>query len=281
MARARNLKPGFFKNEELGECNPLVRLFFAGLWCEADRRGILEDRPKRLKAELMPYDDIDPDTALEELERRGFIERYEVDGTRCILIVNFERHQNPHRDEKASTLPAPCEHSANTVPTPDEHGSSTARTFNSPPTSSNSGANAPPTPPAGGESAPVRHPKKLDLRGFREWYAFYPRKQAPARAEAAWAKLKPDERQAALDAIQRQIHWPIFINAPPDKIPHPATWLNDRRWEDEEPQTISTLATVNGLSPPVRSGGAAKGGLTPAEIVAYGKQLQAREEANR
>ena len=50
MARARNIKPGFFANENLAECDPLARLLFAGLWCLADREGRLEDRPKRIAA---------------------------------------------------------------------------------------------------------------------------------------------------------------------------------------------------------------------------------------
>jgi len=54
VARARNIKPGFFKNDQLAECHPLARLLFAGLWCEADRAGRLKDRPKRLKVECLP-----------------------------------------------------------------------------------------------------------------------------------------------------------------------------------------------------------------------------------
>ena len=55
--RARNLKPGFFKNEELGELLFEERLLFAGLWCLADREGFFENRPKRIAAEIFPFDD--------------------------------------------------------------------------------------------------------------------------------------------------------------------------------------------------------------------------------
>ena len=50
MARARNIKPSFFTNELLGTEDPMVSLTFAGLWCLADKEGILEDRPLRIKA---------------------------------------------------------------------------------------------------------------------------------------------------------------------------------------------------------------------------------------
>lgn len=56
MARARNIKPGFFKNELLAEMPPEIRLLFMGLWCIADREGRFEERPKKIKMELFPCD---------------------------------------------------------------------------------------------------------------------------------------------------------------------------------------------------------------------------------
>lgn len=105
MARARNLKPAFFKNETLAECPPLARLLFAGLWCVADREGRLEDRPKRLKVEILPYDDCDVGELLSILAARGFIDRYVVDDMACIRIPSFGRHQNPHHREAGSVVP--------------------------------------------------------------------------------------------------------------------------------------------------------------------------------
>jgi len=105
MARARNIKPGFFKNEDLAECSPWARLCFIGLWTLADRAGRLEDRPKRIKGELFPYDTVDVEPLLQELARYGFIERYETDGVRVIAIPKFADHQKPHSKEKPSELP--------------------------------------------------------------------------------------------------------------------------------------------------------------------------------
>jgi uncharacterized phage protein (TIGR02220 family) len=109
MARARNLKPSFFTNDVLAEINPLGRLLFQGLWCLADRLGRLEDRPKKIKAELLPYDECNVDSLLNDLHSHGFILRYEVDGTRFIQVLAFSKHQNPHIKEAASNIPAPVE----------------------------------------------------------------------------------------------------------------------------------------------------------------------------
>ena len=105
--RARNIKPGFFKNDTLAELDFSGRLLFIGLWGIADRAGRLEDRPKKIKAEVFPYDEVNVDTFLGELARLGFILRYEAGGARYIQIVNFDKHQNPHPREIPSNIPAP------------------------------------------------------------------------------------------------------------------------------------------------------------------------------
>jgi hypothetical protein len=126
VARLRTIKPSFFLNEELSRVPPLGRLLFAGLWCIADRRGRLEDRPNRIKVEVLPYDKCSIDSLLKTLADNGFIERYEVDPEhRYIQIVNFEKHQNPHLKEAESTIPAPGLHGASTVQAPTQTGTST------------------------------------------------------------------------------------------------------------------------------------------------------------
>lgn len=107
MARIRSIKPDFFLNDDLADLPPLTRLFLIGLWTQADREGRLQDRPKRLKPQLVPYDDCDVDAMLSDLERLGFIVRYQVEGQALIQVVNFLKHQAPHYKEVPSVLPEP------------------------------------------------------------------------------------------------------------------------------------------------------------------------------
>lgn len=105
MARARNIKPGFFKNEMLADLEAFDRLLFIGLWCLADREGRIEDRPKRIKMELFPCDDYQVEQGLQALQRAGFIDRYTCAEIAVIEVVNFAKHQSPHGTEKDSELP--------------------------------------------------------------------------------------------------------------------------------------------------------------------------------
>lgn len=107
MARARNIKPGFFKNEQLVELPFEYRILFCGLWVLADREGRLEDRPKRIRMEIFPADDVDVNAGLEALSVSGFITRYAVAGQSYIQIDNFHKHQNPHHKEANSIIPKP------------------------------------------------------------------------------------------------------------------------------------------------------------------------------
>ena len=233
MARSRNIKPGFFKNEMLAECSPLARLLFAGLWCLADRAGRLEDRPKRIRVEVMPYDAGNVDGMLDELHRAGFILRYQAGEQRLIQVQNFTKHQNPHCKEPASTIPAPGEHSACTVQKPDEHRTGPADSLNLIPDSLNPHADKTTCSPSASRSAD---------NGFATFWQGYPKKIGKSAAEKAWSKLKPDLATVlyAMELAKASDQWRKDGG---QYVPHPLTWLNQRRWEDE-PDSGATLAAV-------------------------------------
>lgn len=170
--RARGIKPGFFKNEYLAELGPMTRLLFAGLWCMADREGRMEDRPKRIKAEIFPYDECDVDAMLEALSVRGFIERYEAGRKRYIAVLAFSKHQNPHKNERPSSIPAPYLHSTSTVLVSDEDGSAPADSLFIDSLTPDSLTPDPPIAPQGAE---------LGLLGeerFEHWKQVFPRETA-------------------------------------------------------------------------------------------------------
>lgn len=122
--RARNIKPGFYKNEDLAECSLAARLLYPGLWMMCDRDGRMEYRPKRIKAEIFPFDAFDVHPLLDELERYGLIKKYSSGTVQYLWIPGFLKHQVPHCREKNSVIPphpedestvqAQCQHSADT-----------------------------------------------------------------------------------------------------------------------------------------------------------------------
>jgi hypothetical protein len=108
MARARNIKPAFFSNDLLAEIDPVGRLLFIGLWTIADFKGDIEWREKRIKAQVLPYDNCDVKDIAINLDKLGFIRFYSDSDSIYLNIVNFSKHQNPHKNEreKGSEIPA-------------------------------------------------------------------------------------------------------------------------------------------------------------------------------
>jgi len=98
----------------------------------ADRKGRLEYRPKRIKIEIFPCDNVEIPALIGELEAQGLVRKYEVDGKEYLDIPGFTRHQNPHMNEKASDLPpfpeqAPGSHDGKAVQAPEDSGASTVQ----------------------------------------------------------------------------------------------------------------------------------------------------------
>ena len=82
---------------------------------------------------------------------------------------------------------------------------------------------------------------------FAVFWAAYPRHTDKQAALRAFERLKPDETmmQTILGAIERQKQSQQWTKDGGQFIPHPATWLNGRRWEDEMPKGGGPVKTVS------------------------------------
>ena len=106
--------------------------------------------------------------------------------------------------------------------------------------------------PFNGNEIQSRDDRKKELKGksddFETFYSSYPKKAAKPNARKAWDKNKCNLEQVlpALEKHKKTWNDPQFI-------PHPATWLNQRRWEDD------VLVKQESSAP--------KGRMTPAEAV--------------
>ena len=105
MARIRTIKPEFFTSEDIVSLTPLARLFYVSLWCEADREGRLEWKPRTLKYRYLPGDDCDIEQLAGELTGAGLIILYEVHDKRYAEIPSFKKHQVINNRESASVIP--------------------------------------------------------------------------------------------------------------------------------------------------------------------------------
>jgi len=246
MARSRIIRPDLYRNERLVELDMTARYMAAGLVCWADKAGRLKDRPIRLKMEMFPADPIDVDELLDRMDKVGYIKRYSVNGERYIQIIQFNKHQNPHRQEKDSEIPPPPdelnEPVRNKVGTDSEHvraqvgrrsemgekekeqekekekeqGKDCAKVIKSIITD---------------DEPPDREKKKILKLEFERWWKVYPRKVSKKRCLAAWMSIKPEVEFVIADTLNRIKN--DFKWQEKQFIPYPETYVRGERWEDE------------------------------------------------
>lgn len=113
MARIRTIKPSFFRHELLFEAETEsglpIRLAFCGLWTACDREGRFQWKPRALKLDCLPYDDVDFNLVLETLVKYGFVVKYSIGEDSYGTIPSWDKHQHINQREQASELPPPDE----------------------------------------------------------------------------------------------------------------------------------------------------------------------------
>ena len=74
--------------------------------------------------------------------------------------------------------------------------------------------------------------------GFDQFWKAYPKKVAKVAALRAWRRLHyPNLVATIMATLERFKSSPDWLKNRGAYIPHPATWLNGRRWEDELPSS--------------------------------------------
>lgn len=239
MARARNIKPAFFLNTDLSEVCALSRLAFIGMWTISDFKGCIELNFKKIKAQILPYDNIDMELITINLEQYGFIQTYSVQGKRYLKILNFEKHQNPHKNEREAGSNIPDidknDNSFNNISK--NHDKDGTNLDNNGTARADSLILIPSTLKP--ESLVTAKPKKnksdlnySDYPEFEEFWLNYKNKSSKYKALEAWVKSKPPIQQI-INALHWQNKTPKWQEKNGSFIPHAATYINDKRWQDE------------------------------------------------
>lgn len=210
MARIRTIKPEFFTSEDIVILTPFARLLYIALWCEADREGRLVWRPKTFKMRYLPADQIDIDSLSLELINVGMIKLY---GDGLAFIPSFLNHQHINPRETESKLPNP---DASTTRKPCVSDVTVTRREE------------------GKERKDIYNASNFDT-----FWISYPKKTAKPTAEKAWNKAKINgELSSVMIALNKQKESEQWKSDGGKYIPNPATWLNQRRWEDETTSNV-------------------------------------------
>lgn len=226
MARIRTIKPEFFKHEELylaeiEEKLPL-RLAFAGLFGVSDREGRFKWRPNQIKLDILPYDKVDFSLVLDALATRGFIQEYEDEnGERFGYIPTFLDHQVINNREMDSSIISPFDASVTRDPR--------ALILHK----------------GKGREGKGKEGKGRDLvllefidKDFDIFWNAYPRKDKKEEARKSWNKTRPNI-EVVIQALEWQKQLPNWFEKDGKFIPMASTYLNQKRYLDEQPVRVT------------------------------------------
>ena len=79
-----------------------------------------------------------------------------------------------------------------------------------------------------------------NVQRFDQFWTTFPRKTDKARAKRSFLRLTKAEQELAVSNIQR-----LYSETPAQFIPHPSTYLNGKRWEDQAIQRTPTFTYAN------------------------------------
>jgi len=233
MARIRSAKPELLVDEKTGPLAHDTWRLFVSSWLLADDYGNFRASPLLIHGNVFwAHPGADVPRMLRELGNVGLLSFYSVNGQRYAHINGWPKHQKVDHPG-APLCPSPDQGQAEPgfepPPLVDAHLQNARETLAKDSrltgirTKDQDQDQDPPIAPQGG-------------RGVFEvaFWLPYPRKVGKAAAKRAWDRLKPKPDELALkSALAWQVESDQWRRG---FIPNPATYLNQKRWEDEPPK---------------------------------------------
>ena len=216
----RIIKESICSSEKLNQLSDFEFRLWVGLITYVDDAGRGDARPAIIKGRIFPLRERitskEIESALNHMAVIGCIALYEVDGKPYLWFPTWKVHQRV-RDCRPK------------YPEPPERGEL-------PQVAADCGSRARESNPIQSESESESNPNTSRASAFDAFWSAYPKKVGKGAAEKSFSKLSTALLPQMLSAIDTQKKSDQWKKDNGQFIPNPATWLNQRRWEDELPK---------------------------------------------
>jgi hypothetical protein len=223
--RIRTVKPSLWTSEDMAELSDAALLLAIGLLNFADDEGYFSANVALIRAAIFPLRKTPGlDALIAELVQVRYVELATgTDGRRYGRICKFLDHQRINRPSESVIAAMWPREEALTEDSVNAHGALAEAS----------------SPERKGMEEERKQERKEALAraaaveaGFERFWQAYPRKDARAEARKAFEKVDVDVA-VLLKALEWQRRQESWVKDGGQFIPHAATWLNKRRWEDE------------------------------------------------
>jgi hypothetical protein len=226
----RIIKESICTSENIDQLSAFQETVFYRLLVNCDDYGCFDARVKVVSSRLFPLKVIKPAEivrALNSLAEAGLIVLYEAKGKPYLKVVKWADHQRVRVSKHKYPMP---EDGTACGELPQVAASCGELRPESNPIQSNPNPNPNPNP--------TREPREESADDlFDAFWDAYPRKESKPAARKAFDKLKPDAELLGkmLQSIAKWERSAQWQENGGQFIPYPASWLNQRKWEDTPP----------------------------------------------
>ena len=218
MARYRRIKPEYWSDDKVIELNHSARLFFIGLWNFVDDTGVIQNKPRMLKAQIFPADDISVDDVQDILRMlyECSLIVYNDDQT-LIRVRGFLNHQKIDRPQ-----PSKYEFVEGEPGQIVEQSTNNRRTI----------VNTVKTSKVKISKDKLKEDGQIKEQFDLLWIR-YPKKQKKARCSRIFKALSKTKREACIKGVKRYIKYWELNGTSVSHVPLLSSFINDERWNDE------------------------------------------------
>lgn len=235
----RILKESVCVSDSIDSLTWFEEVLFYRLIVNCDDFGRFDGRVSVIKNRLFPLKDAltlkAVSAAINKLVSAGLVALYEFEGKPFLYLPTWNEHQNvrakrskyPEPDNNCSNMNSYeiiCNHMNADVPVIQSESNTISE--------SESESNA-------------KGARRSREEAFEKFWSAYPRKEGKQKAKAAFEKVNV-HMDVLLNAIEQQKKSAQWTKDGGQFIPHPTTWLNGKRWEDEVVMAGSARMGANG-----------------------------------
>lgn len=230
----RIIKESICTSDSIDTLGWFDEVLFYRLIVNCDDFGRFDGRTAVIKNRLFPLKDNltlkSVETAINKLARAGLITPYISGGKPFLFLPTWNEHQSIRA--KRSRYPEP-EIICNQMQADESKCSRN---------------------PIQSNPNPIRESEPVDAtdEAFNEFWSAYPKKVGKKEAQKAFAKVPKADWPKLVPAVEAQIKSKQWQKDNGQFIPHPATWLNQGRWEDSVEPDKSAYARM--YEPPMKLG---------------------------
>jgi len=234
----RMLKESICYSDDIDQLSAFEETVFYRLIVNVDDNGRFDGRMPFLKSRLFATKQgvtiSSLETAFSKLVTVGLVKFYEVDGKPFLMLPNWNKHQKLQYVK--SVYPAPVEN--NDFNNDDKNSKKLLKNNKNSKKLLKNNKNSKELSLEVEVEVEVEDEVTSTLlidKEFDVFWSKYPRKVGKGKCRDIWKKIKPSKAlfKKIMQSLEAQVNSKQWTKDNGQFIPHPSTWLNQSRWEDE------------------------------------------------